>query len=477
MIALPGFFGSALDPVIGLAGDTRRRRALMVAGGLLFALSAVLSALALGFWTLLVALMIGNPASGAFVSLAQATLMDREPGARERNMARWTVAGSFGYVLGPLLIAGAVALGLGWRGVLVALGACAVPLALAVRSTVTTREGSRERRQGDLRAAVRDREVLRWLALLEASDLLLDVFHGFLALYFVDVVRASPVAGAAAVLTWTAAGLVGDLLLLVVLRHVPGATYLRWSALVVLAAYPLFLLVPSERGKLVVLALLGLLNSGWYAVPMAGLYGALPGRSGVAVAVGGLAGCFGAAVPAVLCVVAQTAGLQVTMWLLVLAPLVLILGVPRIDSGAMEQVSDLLQDKERGLLTISSEASVYEAVKQMVDANVGSLLVTVNERIEGIVTERDYLRRVTLGGRTDQDTQVSEIMSSPLIVVTRETSVEECMAIMTDRRIRHVPVVEDGEVIGLVSIGDIVKFQSKQQDFKIQYLTDYITAR
>jgi signal-transduction protein with cAMP-binding, CBS, and nucleotidyltransferase domain len=163
--------------------------------------------------------------------------------------------------------------------------------------------------------------------------------------------------------------------------------------------------------------------------------------------------------------------------ILAAAAVVLLLAAPRIDSGAMEQVSDLLQDKERGLLTISSEASVYEAVKQMVDANVGSLLVTVNERIEGIVTERDYLRRVTLEGRTDQDTQVSEIMSSPLIIVTPETSVEECMAIMTNRRIRHMPVVEDGEVVGLVSIGDIVKFQSKQQSFKIQYLTDFITAR
>jgi len=143
----------------------------------------------------------------------------------------------------------------------------------------------------------------------------------------------------------------------------------------------------------------------------------------------------------------------------------------------VEQVSDLLKDKERGLLTVPSEASVYDAVKQMVDANVGSLLVTVNGRIEGIVTERDYLRRVTLEGRTDRDTPVSEIMSSPLVIVTPQTSVEECMAIMTDRRIRHMPVVEDGEVIGLVSIGDIVKFQSKQQSFKIQYLTDYITAR
>ena len=143
----------------------------------------------------------------------------------------------------------------------------------------------------------------------------------------------------------------------------------------------------------------------------------------------------------------------------------------------MEQVSDILKGKQGSLLTISSEASVFDMVAQMVEANVGSLLVTVGGRIEGIVTERDYLRRVTLEGRTDKETPVSEIMTSPLIVVTPETPVEECMAIMTDRRIRHMPVVQDGEVVALVSIGDVVKFQSQQQDFKIQYLTDYITAR
>jgi len=143
----------------------------------------------------------------------------------------------------------------------------------------------------------------------------------------------------------------------------------------------------------------------------------------------------------------------------------------------VEQVLDILKGKQGSLLTISSEASVFDMVAQMVEANVGSLLVTVGGRIEGIVTERDYLRRVTLEGRTDKETPVSEIMTSPLIVVTPETPVEECMAIMTDRRIRHMPVVEDGEVVALVSIGDVVKFQSQQQDFKIQYLTDYITAR
>jgi signal-transduction protein with cAMP-binding, CBS, and nucleotidyltransferase domain len=143
----------------------------------------------------------------------------------------------------------------------------------------------------------------------------------------------------------------------------------------------------------------------------------------------------------------------------------------------MERVSDILKGKQGELLTIASDASVFDMVKKMVDANVGALLVIINGRIEGIVTERDYLRRVTLEGRTDKDTPVSEIMTSPLIVVTPETPVDECMAIMTDRRIRHMPVVEDGEVAAMVSIGDLVKFQSQQQDFKIQYLTDYITAR
>src|SRR5437764_15147359 len=134
----------------------------------------------------------------------------------------------------------------------------------------------------------------------------------------------------------------------------------------------------------------------------------------------------------------------------------------------MERVADILKGKEVELLTVDAEASVYEAVKQMVEANVGSLLVTVDGRIDGIVTERDYLRRVTLEGRTDQDTQVREIMSSPLVVVNPQTAVEECMAIMTDRRIRHVPVVDGGDIVRLGSIGDLVKFHSKQQSFKIQ---------
>jgi len=143
----------------------------------------------------------------------------------------------------------------------------------------------------------------------------------------------------------------------------------------------------------------------------------------------------------------------------------------------MHRVSEILAEKPGDLLTVDADDSVLNAVKQMVEANVGSLLVVVDGRIQGIVTERDYLRRVTLEGRTEKDTPVREIMTSPLIVIGPETSVDECMALMTDRRIRHLPVVDDGRVVAVVSIGDLVKFQSRQQDFQIKYLTDYITAR
>ncbi|HEX7084109.1 MAG TPA: CBS domain-containing protein [Gaiellaceae bacterium] len=143
-----------------------------------------------------------------------------------------------------------------------------------------------------------------------------------------------------------------------------------------------------------------------------------------------------------------------------------------------QQVADVLAGKAHAeVLSIDADATVYEAVEQMVAANVGSLLVTGHGRIEGIVTERDYLRRVTLEGRTDHDTTVREIMTAPLIVVAPETPVEECMALMTDRRIRHLPVADGGEVVGVISIGDVVKFQSREQTFQLQYLHDYISAR
>ena len=141
------------------------------------------------------------------------------------------------------------------------------------------------------------------------------------------------------------------------------------------------------------------------------------------------------------------------------------------------QLSTILEEKSGDVLQIDGDATVFEAITKMVEANVGSLLVTVAGEIAGIMTERDYLRRVTLQGRTDKETAVKDIMSTPLVVATPETTVDECMAMMTDRRIRHVPVVDEGKIVGVVSIGDLVKFRSKQQAFEIKYLTDYITGR
>jgi CBS domain-containing protein len=142
----------------------------------------------------------------------------------------------------------------------------------------------------------------------------------------------------------------------------------------------------------------------------------------------------------------------------------------------VNELSEILDEKGHDVLQIDADASVLEAVKRMVEANVGSLIVVDAGEVVGIVTERDYLRRVTLEGRTEKDTAVREIISTPLIVATAQSTIDECMALMTDRRIRHVPVVDEGEVVGVVSIGDLVKFKSRQQSFEIKYLTDYITA-
>ena len=333
VLAVPGFVGSALDPLLGALGDTKHRRAVLVWGGLAFALSAAASAGAIGFWTLLGALMIGNPGSGAFVSLAQATLIDASaPDERERSMARWTLTGSFGYVGGPALLAVAIWLGVGWRGALVLLAVATIPLLVLLPRLPRAAESEHESLRASIvsaLAALRLREVQRWLSTLEALDLLGDVFHGFLALYFVDVAHTSPSAAALGVGVWTGSSLAGDWLLLPVLKRASGFTYLRATAIGALAVYPAFLLVPGLALKLVLVAALGLLNSGWYAIPQAALYGALPGRSGAAVAVGGIGGLLGAAAPLILGVTAGAVGLGVTMWTLLLAPVALLVLVPR----------------------------------------------------------------------------------------------------------------------------------------------------
>ena len=143
----------------------------------------------------------------------------------------------------------------------------------------------------------------------------------------------------------------------------------------------------------------------------------------------------------------------------------------------MGRISEILRGKGADVLKIDASATVFDAIKKIVDKNVGSILVTEGEEVVGIMTERDYLRKIIVLGRTSHETLVNEIMTSPLVYVTPETTIEESMAIMTDRRIRHLPVVENEDVVGIISIGDLVKFQSREQSFQIQYLTDYISGR
>jgi CBS domain-containing protein len=142
----------------------------------------------------------------------------------------------------------------------------------------------------------------------------------------------------------------------------------------------------------------------------------------------------------------------------------------------MSELTEILDEKGRNVHAIEASATVFEAVERMVAENIGSLLVTEGGRIAGIVTERDYLRRVTLEGRTDRDTAVREIMSKPLVAVSPDMTVDECMSLMTDRRVRHLPVVDEGAVIGLVSIGDLVKFTAERRASEIRLLTDYIAT-
>lgn len=334
LISLPRLAGSAVEPFLGLLGDLGHRRAIVLGGGLLFALACLLSGLAPDFLVLLLSFVLFNPSSGAFVSLSQATLMDLEPRRHEQLMARWTLAGSLGVVAGPLALSAALWLGAGWRAAFIALAAIALLLVgLAARHQFPRASAAEGH---DLRAgfqealrALRRPAVLRWLALLEFSDFMLDILLGFLALYMVDVAGATPEQGALAVAVWAGVGLVGDALLIPLLERVRGLSYLRVSAAIMLALYPAFLLTPVFEVKLIWLALLGLFNSGWYAILKGQLYGSMPGQSGTVLAVDSLFGLAAGFVPALLGWVGEQFGLPVTMWLLLLGPIALLAGLPR----------------------------------------------------------------------------------------------------------------------------------------------------
>jgi FSR family fosmidomycin resistance protein-like MFS transporter len=335
LLSLPGLVGNAVEPVLGVLADAGRRRALIVGGGVCFAAALLLTGLAPDFVILLVSLVLFNPSSGAFVSLSQATLMDSNPDRHEQLMARWNLAGSVGVALGPLLLGAAALLGLGWRGVFIALAVPAFALTVMIARQPFPRAQSAPAPApvwaGFRRAvqALTRRDVLRWLVLLEFADFMGDVLLGYLALYLVDVAGATPAQGALAVAVWTIFSLLSDILLVPLLERMRGLAYLRVSALVVFGLYLAFLLAPAFEAKLVVLALLGLCNVGWYPVLKGQLYSSLPGQSGTVIAVNALFGLVSGLIPAALGLLAERFGLPIAMWALILGPLVLLAGLPR----------------------------------------------------------------------------------------------------------------------------------------------------
>ncbi len=339
-LSLPGLISTLIEPVMGIWGDTAWRRALILGGGVTFCLALFATSLSPNFAFLLAASVLFFPSSGAFVSLSQASLMDLEPQRHEQNMARWTFAGSLGVFCGPLLLGAFALLGWGWRGMMAGLGGFALLVllwawrGLPARFQKTTEEGEEpfSFRSGLRRALglLKRKEVLRWMVLLEFSDLMLDVLYSYLALYLVDVVGLAPQQAALGVAVWTGVGLLGDFLLIPLLEKVRGLDYLRVSVVLELLLFPAFLLAPWLWLKLIFLGLLGFFNSGWYSVLKGNLYAEIHGQSGAMLVLDNAASLFGKLIPLGIGLAAQSFGLGTAMWLLLAGPIVLLVGLPRI---------------------------------------------------------------------------------------------------------------------------------------------------
>jgi CBS domain-containing protein len=143
----------------------------------------------------------------------------------------------------------------------------------------------------------------------------------------------------------------------------------------------------------------------------------------------------------------------------------------------MKIIRDILEAKGHEVYTISPDATVYEALSLMAEKNVGALVILEGETLEGLISERDYARKIILKGKFSKDTPVHEIMSREPVTVTMDDNLEQCMELMTDKRVRHLPVVEEGRLIGIISIGDVVKGIIDHKEFIIQQLEKYIKGQ
>ena len=143
----------------------------------------------------------------------------------------------------------------------------------------------------------------------------------------------------------------------------------------------------------------------------------------------------------------------------------------------MKKVAQILRSKsDPAVHTVAPTASVFDALKLMAEKNIGALLIVEGETIVGMLSERDYARKIALLGRSSKETPVSEVMTYPVMYVGPQQSTEECMALMTENRLRHLPVLDDGKLIGLISIGDLVKDIISEQNFVIEQLQRYISG-
>jgi len=145
--------------------------------------------------------------------------------------------------------------------------------------------------------------------------------------------------------------------------------------------------------------------------------------------------------------------------------------------ATMNSVRDILNTKDSKIQSISPKATVYEALEKMSEKEIGALVVMENKKIVGIISERDYARKIILQGKTSKQTLVKEVMSSNLFSVTPDTSVEDAMVLMTGKHVRHLPVFEKTKFVGIISIGDVLKLIISNKDFLINQLSDYIAGK
>ena len=349
LLSLPGVIAAFIEPFIGILGDVWRRRALIILGGILFTLSLFMTSASYSFIFLLLSFILFFPSSGAFVSLSQANLMDSDTARHEQNMARWTFAGSLGVLAGPLLLGLFVYFGLGWRGAYTALASfSALCLLAALRYLPPDAASSLSFPSlhgvfDGFRAAffaLKRVDVWRWLLLLEFADLMGDVLFSYLALYFVDVGRATETQAGIAVTVWLAIGLVSDFLFIPFIdRQQNSLKFVRITALMEIFAFAIFLLTPGFIPKLIIVIIVNLFNTGWYPILQGRLYSSLPGQSASIMAIGSVTAPVAKFFPFLLGFLADQFGLQTAMWILILGPLALLIGLPR--NSGQSPVSNL----------------------------------------------------------------------------------------------------------------------------------------